>query len=516
MMARHYQFGSFVFDGRTKALVRNGTVLNVGQRALALLEALLAANGRTVSKSALIEAAWKTENIEESNLTVQIAALRKSLGQQANGEEWISTVQRSGYRFADITATSLAATFVPQRLAFSSADGRLSIAVLPFVNLTNEPDHEFIADGMTEDLITALSRIKELMVISRSSAFAYKGRNVPLEEVARDLGVCYLLEGSVRVAGDKVRINANLVDGRSGKQIWEERFDGELKDIFAVQDEITRNIAVAIQIKLTYGELARLWEGQTKSLRAWEKMAQGRNLFLEFDPINNLEAQRVLKEALDIDPKYIGAMIQLGLCYWWQARYNPAFEKESSLRACEEEVQRALALDPTIGAAYMLLGGNAFLRDQHDLAMELCEKAITLSPSDSWAMAFLGLVCGYGGKPERAIEVLKTAMQLSPNPPVWYIESFAWANLWAGNQEIAERAAEENSRLDPDDCDCSMLLASVYGIGNREADASRVVSEMRAKFPNFSIKNVILSERYKEVETRDKVLAVLRRAGLPE
>lgn len=515
-MVRRYEFGSFVFDGRTKALTKNGAVFQVGQKALALLGALLVADGRTVSKSALMDAAWQTENVEESNLTVQIAALRKSLGRQSNGEEWISTVQRSGYRFADITETDRTEFFVPQRSAFSSADGQLSIAVLPFVNLTKEAAHEFIADGLTEDLIMALSRIKELMVISRSSSFAYKGRSERHEDVARDLGVRYLLEGSVRVAGERVRVNANLVDGRSGKHIWEERFDGELNNIFSVQDEITRNIAVAIQIKLTYGELARLWEGQTKSLRAWEKMALGRNLFLEFDAINNLEAQRALKEALDIDPAYTGAMINLGLCYWWQARFNPTFDKETSLRACEEQVRRALALDPSLGAAYMLLGGNAFLRDEHDLAMELCEKAIKLSPSDSWAMAFLGLVCGYGGKPERAVEVLKTAMQLSPNPPGWYIESFAWANLWAGNQAVAERAAEQNFKLYSEDCDAHMMLASIYGIGNRAADASRVVSELKVKFPHFCIKNVILTERYKEVEKRDKVLAVLRRAGLPE
>jgi TolB-like protein/Tfp pilus assembly protein PilF len=392
----------------------------------------------------------------------------------------------------------------------------LSIAVLPFVNLTRDSENEFIADGMTEDLITALSRIKELVVISRHSVFAHKGRNQSLEDVARDLGVRYLLEGSVRVAGERVRMTANLVDGRSGNQIWGERFDGELKDIFAVQDEITRNIAVAIQIKLTYGELARLWEGQTKSLRAWEKMAQGRNHFLQFDVINNVEAQRVLREALEIDPNYTGAMIQLGLCYWWQARYNPSYEKEASLRACEVQAQSALVLDPALGAAYMLLGGNAFLRGQHDLAIELCEKAVKLSPSDSWAMAFLGLVCGYGGKPDRAIEVLKIAMQLSPNPPNWYIESFAWANLWAGHQQVAERAAEENFRLEPDDCDAHLVLASVYGVGQRQADAMRIVSEIKIKFPDFSIKNVMRSELYKEAEKLEMIVAALRQAGLPE
>ena len=183
-----------------------------------------------------MDTVWKTENIEESNLTVQIAALRKSLGPQTNGEEWIATVQRTGYRFVDFEIVNQTEAFMPNRLADSSVDGRLSIAVLPLSISRRDSENEFIADGMTEDLITALSRIKELVVISRHSVFAHKGRNQSLEEVNRDLGVQYLLEGSVRVAGERVRMTANLVDGRSGNHIWVERFDGELKDIFAVQE----------------------------------------------------------------------------------------------------------------------------------------------------------------------------------------------------------------------------------------------------------------------------------------
>jgi TolB-like protein/Tfp pilus assembly protein PilF len=516
MMEQRFEFGPFVFDGKRRLLLKHGSPVAIGQRGLALLEALLAAGGRTVSKSELLDAVWQTENIGESNLSVQIAALRKCLGKSKSGEEWIATVQRVGYQFVN-PGREKQGPLNLGILARPEAPGdKPSIAVLPFTNMSSDPDQEFFADGMTEDIITALSRIRELFVISRNSSFAYKGRAVRLEDVAQELGVKFLLEGSVRVASNRVRVTAQLVDGHSGGHIWAERFDGEREDIFAVQDEITRSIALAIQVKLTYGELARLWEGQTKNLRAWEKMARGRDHFLCFDVINNREAQRVLKEALEIDPNYTGAMIQLGLCYWWQARYNASVDKESSLQLSEQQVERALGIDPNMGSAYMLRGGNAFLRDRHEEAMAFCEKAIELAPSDSWALAFLGLVCIYGGKSERAVAVLKTALRLSPHPPNWYIESFAMAHLWIGDLAAAQEAAEENFRLEPDDQDAHMILATVYGFQRREDDAIRIISELKKKFPAYGLRNITLSERYLEREKLDKVIAVLRRAGLPE
>jgi adenylate cyclase len=515
-MAEQFEFGPYVLDSKRKLLLKHGSPVAIGQRGLALLETLVAAGGRAVSKSELFDAAWQTENIGESNLSVQIAALRKCLGKSKNGEEWIATVQRVGYQFVNSqlgkqTPLNLGVLARPE-----APRDKPSLAVLPFANMSSDPGQEFFADGMTEDIITALSRIRELFVISRNSSFVYKGRAVRLEDVAQELGVKYLLEGSVRVAGTRVRVTAQLVDGRSGGHIWVERFDSELEDLFSVQDDITRNIALSIQVKLTYGELARLWEGQTKNLRAWEKMARGRDHFLCFDVINNLEAQRVLKEALEIDPNYTGAMIQLGLCYWWQARYNASIDKESSLQFCEQQVERALKIDPNIGSAYMLRGGIAFLRDRHEEAIALCEKAIELAPSDSWALAFLGLVCTYGGKSERAVEVLKLALRLSPHPPHWYIESFAMANLWAGDLATAQEAAEENFRLEPDDQDAHQILATVYGCQGNESEAARIVSGLKTKHPGYTLRNIALSERYVEREKLHKVVAVLRRAGLPE
>jgi adenylate cyclase len=313
-----------------------------------------------------------------------------------------------------------------------------------------------------------------------------------------------------------VRVTAQLIDGLSGNHVWAERYDGNLDDVFAVQDEITRNIALALQIKLTYGELARLWEGQTKDLRAWEKMVLGRSLCLRFTPADNYEAQRILEEALSIDPSYTGAMVQLGLAYWWDARSNTSVDKNHYLQLAEQQSDKALSVDPRMGAAHMLKGGVAFLRDQHDQALRLCQMAVELAPSDSWALAFYGVVCIYAGETAKAVASLKAAKRLSPHYPAWYTYNLALANLWMGNLPQAIDAARTYLRQEPEDVYAYMNLAIVCGFDRRDDEASELVSTVREKFPYFTLANVALSQRYREREKFDRVINVLRKAGLPE
>jgi len=391
-----------------------------------------------------------------------------------------------------------------------------SIVVLPFVNMSSDPAHEYMADSMTEDLITALSRIGELFVISRNSSFVYKGRPHRIETVAKELGVRYVLEGSVRAFGDKMRVTAQLIDGTRGNHVWAERYDESVDDVFAVQDRIARNIALALQIKLTYGELARLWEGQTKDLRAWEKMALARSLFLKFNTADNQSARTILKEALEIDPKYTGAMVLLGLTFWVDARFNISADKEECLKLADAEAERALSIDPDMGSAHMLKGGVYFLRDRYDEAIILCRKAVRLAPSDSWAMAFLGLVNIYSGDGRSAVAAYKEALRLSPHPPAWYTYGLALAYQLAGDFPNAEAAAKLNVQQEPDDPYSYVNLTTALAFGGHGPKARKVMSELRAKFPGFGVKNIRLSERYKDGSMLDRVVAVLREAGLPE
>jgi tetratricopeptide (TPR) repeat protein len=270
-----------------------------------------------------------------------------------------------------------------------------------------------------------------------------------------------------------------------------------------------------MQVKLTYGESARRWEGQTKSLRAWEKMAQGRGLFLRFNAVDNQEARRIFKEALDIDQNYASALVMLAHTYWWEARFDTSADKEHCLQLAEQHVERALGIDPNLGFAYMMSGGIAFLRDQHDEAIRLCQKAVDLAPSDAWTSGFLGIVCIYGGESERAVAALKTAMRLSPYHPAWYIYHFALANLWAGDLTAAQQAAEAYREAEPDDPFGYTNLATVYAFQRRDDDAAGIISELKKRFPEFGTPDIILSKRYKEREKLDRIVDVLRRAGLP-
>jgi adenylate cyclase len=392
---------------------------------------------------------------------------------------------------------------------------RPSIAVLPFANLSPDPAHEFFADGMTEDLLTALSRIGELFVVSRNSSFVYKGRAVRIETVARELGVRYVLEGSVRASGDRLRITAQLIDGQSGHHVWAERFDGDTADIFGLQDEITRKIAVALHVKLAYGDLARLWDGQTGNLRAWELMVKARALFLTFDSVDNAAARELLEEAVRLDPDYGGAMVLLGLTWWADARFNASADLQHCLRSANAWAESALQLDPRMGNAHMLKGGVAFLDGRHDEALAQCEEAVTLSPSDSWAAAFLALVHVYSGSAARALELIRIAMRRSPIYPYWYDYVLALASLWTGDLDTALDAAERDARNEADPA-VHIVLALVHSFRGETAAAVQAIGRLRAAYPSYTMRDVLRSERYRDPAKLAKVTSSFRDAGLPD
>jgi TolB-like protein len=237
MPPKNHRFGPFDFDQQRRVLFKSGTVVSVGQKGLALLEALLAADGRAVSKSDLIDAAWHSDNIEESNLAVQIAALRKTLGTTRNGEEWIATIQRVGYQFVDPDKAGAGESGdVPNPSKAASPAEKPSIAVLPFLNMSSDPDQDYFSDGVTSDIITELSRWRLLSVRSRAATFRYRGGATDIRQIALELKVHYVLEGSIRRFSERLRITVQLIDVESGNHVWAEKFDRQVAEIFQVQD----------------------------------------------------------------------------------------------------------------------------------------------------------------------------------------------------------------------------------------------------------------------------------------
>ncbi len=391
-----------------------------------------------------------------------------------------------------------------------------SIAVLPFANLTNSREQDFFADGMTEDIIGALSRMRDLFVISRSSSFVYKGRPVRAEDAARELGVRYILEGSVRVAGDRVRVSAQLIDGLSGGHVWAERYEGDINHIFAVQDEITRNVALAMQVTLTQGESARLWEGQTQNLRAWEKMVLAKSVFSRYTSVDSAIARKLVEEAIAIDPGYAGAIAFVGITHYWDARFTPSIDKSLSLKLAEQQAEKICQMAPEMGAVYILRGLTAFIRGQHDEAINLCKKAVELAPSDYHALGFLGQFYLYAGEADKTAVTIKTAMRLNPRQVSWLTYYFTLAHLWMGNLAAALESAELYLQQEPDEPYGLMYLAVVHGFRKESDKAAATVKQLKERFPAFGIKNVILSEPYKERARLEQIVSILKAAGLPE
>jgi len=311
-----------------------------------------------------------------------------------------------------------------------------SIAVLPFVNMSGDPEQEYFSDGITEDLITDLSKISGLFVIARNSVFVYKEKAVKIAEVGRELGVRYVLEGSVRKANDRVRITAQLVDANTGGHLWAERYDRDLKDIFALQDEVTQKIVAALAVKLTEDEQERLVRKGTDSLEAYDFTLRGWDYFFRLTMEANAQAREMFERAIDLAPQYALGHSALGWTYWTEWSFGWSQDPQSLERAFEL-AQRAASLDDSLSEAHSLLGKVHLWKKRHELAIAELEKAIALNPNYADGLTGLGEVLYFAGRPEEAIALVKKAMRLNPRYPVWYLHNLGHAYFLAGRYEEA-------------------------------------------------------------------------------
>src|SRR5215510_12828696 len=311
-MATKIAFGSFVLDVDRGTLVRRGRPIALSSKGLQLLLTLLRAPGQVLSKADLMRAAWSDAAVEESNLSVQIAALRKQLGPTTDGGDWIATIPRVGYRFVGLSAIEPMEGIGEPKVSGTEREHRPSIAALPFDNLSGDKEQEYLADGITEDIITALTRFRWLFVIARNSSFAYKHKSLGAKQIAQELGVEYLIEGSVRKSGQQIRISAQLVEATSSKHIWAERYDLELTEVFAIQDEIAERVAGAIEPELLRTEGAQAAARHTGNITAWDLVRRGTWHFHQVTRENHLKARELFRQACKLDPELPEAHLWLG------------------------------------------------------------------------------------------------------------------------------------------------------------------------------------------------------------
>ncbi|KRE12895.1 adenylate cyclase [Bosea sp. Root483D1] len=502
MPGSRFAFGPFVLDSSAGTLLENDVPVTASYRGLKLLAALVGRPGDILGKAELLDAAWPGMAVEEGNLTVQIAQIRKLLGAPADGGEWIATVPRVGYRFAGTVEQLGNARRKPLPLP-----SKPSIAVLPFVNLSNDPEQESFAGGLTEDLITDLSRTSELFVIARNSAFAYKGKTRDVREIAEELGVRYLLEGSIRHAAGRVRINAQLVDALTGNHLWADRFDRELGDIFAVQDEVTARIAEALLGRLRLPPPRR----RPKSLEAYDLCVRARRL-MDDTPQAAQEAHLLLTRAVSLDPDYAEAYRWLALNHWmgWVHSGGPT---EASRGTALELTRKAVALDPNDAGCRWTLA--YLLAYEHDFAEADVEfaRAIALDPNEADAWAALSDITVLAGQVGEGLAHIRKAFRLNPFPPSWYYLSLGQALYAAGEYQAAVEALrrDETHRTSSR----RFLAASLAQLGRLD-DARAEAELFLVGNPDFSIHHWATMEPFRDAAMRERFVDGFRQAGLPE
>jgi TolB-like protein len=518
-------FGEHVLDPDRRELTRGSEAIAVGPQVFDLLMCLLRNRERVVTKDNLIDAVWGGRIVSESTLTSHINAVRKALGDTGEEQRLVRTIARRGYRFVgEVRETDASEKADPAKphepLAQALAlPDRPSIAVLPFLNLSGDPTQDYFVDGVAEDIISALSRMSWLFVIARNSSFTYKGQTVDVKQVGRELGVRYVLEGSLRKAANRVRIAGQLIDAGTGANIWSERFEGKIDDIFELQDQMAANVVGAIAPQLERAEIERAKHKPTESLDAYDyylravaDLHHGTREAID-------EALVLLCNAIELDPEYAAAYGMAAWCHFWRKINGWMNDRQRELAEGTRLARRAVELGRDDAVA-LTRGGNALAHFAGDLdgGVALLDRAKMLNPNLAAAWWMGGFVRVWLGDPDGAIAHFAQAMRLSPLDPEMYRmqAGMAVANLFGGRFDEASSWAGKSFRDLPSFLLVVAIIAASHALAGQADEARRAMQHLRQLDPALRISNLTdwLPIR------RPQDLAIfsdgLRKAGLPE
>jgi TolB-like protein len=473
-------FGSFVLDRQKGKLYRDGNAVAVTSKGLLLLDALVSSPGRVLTKDELMRAAWGDAALEESNLSVQIAALRKQLGSSADGSAWIATVPRIGYRFSGAPSQPSDAHAADASGAPIEQEHRPSIAVLPFTNLSGEKEQEYLADGITEDVIIALTRFRWFFVIARNSSFAYKGKSLDAKQIAQELSVQYLLEGSVRKSDQRLRVSTQLVDAHSGKQIWAQRYDLELTEAFAIQDEIAERVAGAIEPELLRTEGLQAVARHTGNMSAWDLVRRGTWHFHQVTRETHLKARELFREACKLDPQLPEAHIWVARVTAGVVPYGWSDDPTADLKEGLTAALKAIHLDERNPYAHYALAIVSIYSDHLDDAISAARKALDISLSFALGHFVLGMGLLFSGRASDAITPLEYGLRLSPYDPqnfVWF-NVLALARLFSDRPEAALESAARALQVRPNWWPTMEVLLCCYAALGKWEEAKRIAQQM--------------------------------------
>ena len=521
-----FLFDNHALDTDRRELHRGSERIAVEPQVFDLLVYLVQNCDRVVSKDDLIASVWHGRIVSDSTLTSRINAVRKAVGDSGEDQKLIRTVVRKGLRFvgtvhAKSNGAEPAHAAGPldevreQSRAGLPLPDRPAIAVLPFINMGGDAEQEYFSDGISEDIITALSKLRWFFVIARNSSFIYKGKTVHLKQVADELGVRYVLEGSVRKGGDRVRITAQLNDVATGSHIWAERYDRELADVFAVQDEITEAIVAAIEPQLYAAENFRAQRKPPNSLDAWDLVMRALSHYWRVTRQDNMVAQALLEKATAVDPNYGQALGVLATSHMFSAHMGWA-DLAMVAPIAERAALAAILIDSEDPWAHLALGGVYLFARRFDDCLAEFELALRLNPNFSLAQGYHGLALCYCGRWEEGDVAAHRALRLSPRDPfsAIYCGIAAYAQFVGGNYDEAIRLAREGIRQRGDFVGAHRVLTAAAGMAGQGDLAKVALQELCRAQPNICLAWIERQMPMKRAADREHYLEGFRRAGL--
>jgi TolB-like protein len=512
-----YHFDRFELDSDRRELRRDGTAISVEPKVFDLMVYLVDCRDRVVSKDDLINIIWHGRIVSESALATCINAARAALGDSGEEQRLIKTFPRKGLRFVATVHPGPTDHPTPALLpVYLALPDRPSIAVLPFQNMSSEPEQEYFADGIVTDIITGLARIKWLFVISRNSSFIYKQRPTEIKQIGRELGVRYVLEGSIRKAGSRVRIAAQLIDTENGAHIWAERYDRQLDDIFALQDEISDKVVGAIEPNLRNAEFNRMRRRRPDSLEAYDLVLRAQPFAYSHLAEDAAIAIPLLNKALEFEPDYAAAHAPLALCY--HSRFSRAGLNEADRNSAIHHAHAAIASGPDDATA-LGIAGFVIALDAHDRATALnaFDRALALSNSNYFALCSSALALSWMGATEVAIDRASRALRLSPFDPLNYLSynalaiSYLHTRQFADAHEVATRSVQLNPRFSVSRAFLVAALSQLGRIEEAAGEAQRLLDVDSA----FSIRRFSVTVDI-EPAVFLPIAEAWQRAGIPE
>jgi TolB-like protein len=518
-----FVFGPFRLSAARRELTANGAPVALGARAFDLLLALVRRNGVVASKDELLAEVWPGTIVEENNLQVQVSSIRKVLGEEAEGGRYLLTVPGRGYRFVAPVervsenagpAASQSGTGAPLPLP-----DKPSIAVLPFSNISGDPEQDYFADGMAEEIITALSRCAGLFVIARNSSFTYKNRAVDIRAVGRELGVRYVLEGSVRRGGDRLRFTGQLIDATNGVHIWADRFDGELSDVFALQDRLTENVVAAIEPSLQIAEIERVRHKGAAKLNAYDHLLRAQQLEAEFTAESYEGALHHLKQARAIDPNYAPALALAGYIYGWRRTQGWSKDPETETNEGLALIARALEFGTfDANVLWMCAYGGWQLGMDDKRVLDICRRSVEINPNSAVALAIAGRTEVLLGNYAKGRELLERAERLNPRDPRGWVTAQGMMFTCLGERKFAEAVAWGRKALVPNPRNTGamrLLAASLAHLGQVE-EARQIIDDNLRTEPDLTLTKFRARRRFMHDDLWQVFAEGLLLAGLPK